>query len=150
METTTIIKQAVEAIKQGNKSSARTLLEGVIQNEPNNEEALLLLAYVAQTKGEAQTYLEKVININPNNDRAKQQLQKLHAMASTATDNRPVAPPAKTKESKAVLYTMLGGIIFLMVALILLLAGMLYMNANQQRASATASASSSGIPKSLH
>lgn len=128
MDTNTIIRQAVEAIKQGNKSNARTLLENVIKNEPNNEEAWFLLAHVAQTQEQARTYLERVVNINPNNERAKQQLEKLYVMPS---NKQPAPQPVKAKESKTVLYMLLGGIITLMLAIILLLAGIRFKNDNQ-------------------
>lgn len=128
MDTNTIVKQAIEAIKQGNKSNARTLLETVIKNEPNNEEAWFLLAHVAQTQEQARIYLGRVISINPNNERAKQQLEKLNATPS----NKQTAPqPVKVKESKAVLYTLLGGIIMLLLAVIFALAGIWLKNDNQ-------------------
>ena len=120
MDTNIIIKQAIEAIKQGNKSNARALLENVIKNEPNNEEAWFLLAHVAQTQEQARSYLGRVININPNNERAKQQLEKLNA---TPLNKQTAPQPVKAKESKAVLYTLLGGIIILLLVVILLLAG---------------------------
>ena len=120
MDTNIIIKQANEAIKQGNKSNARTLLENVIKNEPNNEEAWFMLAHVAQTQEQARSYLGRVININPNNERAKQQLEKLNA---TPLNKQTAPQPVKAKESKAVLYTLLGGIIILLLVVILLLAG---------------------------
>jgi len=120
MDTNIIIKQAIEAIKQGNKSNARTLLENVIKNEPNNEEAWFMLAHVAQTQEQARSYLGRVININPGNERAKQQLEKLNA---TPLNKQTAPQPVKAKESKAVLYTLLGGIIILLLVVILLLAG---------------------------
>lgn len=131
MDTTTVIRQAIEAIKQGNKSNARTLLENVIKNEPNNEEAWFLLAHVAQTPEQARTYLERVININPNNERAKQQLDKLYA---TPSNKQPAPQPVKAKESKTVLYMLLGGIITLMLAIIFLLGGIWFKNDNQPNA----------------
>lgn len=129
MDTNTIIKQAIEAIKQGNKSNARALLENVIKNEPNNEEAWFMLAHVAQTQEQARSYLGRVININPSNERAKQQLEKLNAIPS----NKQTAPqPVTAKESKAVLYILLGGIIILLLAVILLLAGIWLKSNNTQ------------------
>jgi len=120
MDTNTTIRQAVEAIKQGNKSNARTLLEPIVKNDSNNEEAWFLLAHVAQTPEQARTYLERVISINPNNERAKQQLQKLHTISP---NKQPVAQTVRTKENTAVLYIMLGGIIVLLLTVVLLLAG---------------------------
>ncbi|WKZ38636.1 MAG: hypothetical protein QY328_10250 [Anaerolineales bacterium] len=128
MDTNIVIKQAIEAIKQGNKLNARTLLESVVKDEQNNDEAWFLLAHVAQTQEQARIYLERAVNINPNNERAKQQLEKIRALPS----NKQNAPqPVKAKESKAVLYTLLGSIIALLLAIILLLVGIWFKNGNQ-------------------
>jgi tetratricopeptide (TPR) repeat protein len=134
MDTNTIIKQSIEAIKQGDKSNARTLLENVVKNEPRNEEAWLLLAHVAQTQEQARSCLERVLNIDPNNGRAKKQLEKLKAMPS---NKQVTLQPVKAKESKAILYLLLIGINALLLVITVLLAGLWLNQDNIQSATSS-------------
>ena len=120
MDTNSVIKQAIEMIKKGDKANARTLLEDFVKNEPNNEDAWFLLAHVAPTQEQAETYLKRVLKINSNNEKAKQRLDKLQA---TAEKRQNVAQPANIKENNTVLHFFLGGIIVLLLAIALLLGG---------------------------
>ncbi|MEI7847435.1 MAG: hypothetical protein WCK35_16665 [Chloroflexota bacterium] len=78
METKELLRQAYEAYKKGEKTNVRQILEGILNNEPNNEEALFLMAFVVPTPEDAKTYLEKLLQINPNHAEAKTYLEKLN------------------------------------------------------------------------
>ena len=68
--TKTQLREAVTAAKLGHKNLARKLLIGVVEQEPNHEEAWLWCAALAESEDEAQRCLTKVLDINPNNQQA--------------------------------------------------------------------------------
>lgn len=85
--STTIFKQAAQAIKQGDKSQARKLLQPILKKNSNNETALLLYSYVAETKKIAVFCLQKILEISPDNSNAKQRLLKFQS------EKMPAPPP---------------------------------------------------------
>jgi hypothetical protein len=80
------------AIRQGDKNQARNLLKAVIGQDPNNEEALLLFAQVAEKPEHARYCLERVLQINPNNAQAAKWLEALKTQPAQQT-----APPTTPK-----------------------------------------------------
>lgn len=68
--TKTQLREAVTAAKLGHKTLARKLLVGVVEQEPNHEEAWLWCAALAENEDEAQRCLTRVLDINPNNQQA--------------------------------------------------------------------------------
>jgi len=62
-----IFEKAKAAMERGDKASAKTLLDELIFNEPDFEQAWLLLAEVVTDSNEKKDCLRQVYRINPNN-----------------------------------------------------------------------------------
>ncbi len=82
-----LLKQGIEAAKQGNNATARRLLETVIAQDDSNELAWIWLASTVGTVRERRFCLEKVLQINPNNNRAREALNALVGVGAEATRN---------------------------------------------------------------
>lgn len=65
-----LLRDAVAAAKIGDKPLARSLLREILEANPNNEQAWLWRAAVAEDRSEAMSFLEKVLAINPQNRQA--------------------------------------------------------------------------------
>jgi hypothetical protein len=66
---------AISAIKAGDQAHARSLLETVIADDPENDRAWQWLAVVAVTSEEQRRFLYRALSINPNNETVRQALQ---------------------------------------------------------------------------
>lgn len=64
------LREAVAAAKLGHKGMARRLFRELVDTDPENEEAWLWNAALAETPDEAHRALVKVLDINPNNHHA--------------------------------------------------------------------------------
>src|SRR4051794_18348863 len=93
-----LLAAAKQAATSGHKEQARELLGRVLQLEPDNEDALILLASVAPDLAAMKRSLEQALLINPANPRAvagmewvrKQELARLRAsMAPGAGSQEP-------------------------------------------------------------
>jgi twitching motility two-component system response regulator PilG len=65
-----LMREVVAATRLGQKSLARTLLKQLEEEDPDNEQALLWSAALAETPAEATRHLQEVLRINPNNQQA--------------------------------------------------------------------------------
>lgn len=74
------MKEAITAIKAGNKETGRDILESVLEEEPENEAALLWMTRAVDTPAEQQVYVDRVLYVNPNSEPA----QKLQAQLEKA------------------------------------------------------------------
>lgn len=66
------LKQAVEAIKAGDKNKGRQLLNEVLRENPDSEAAWLWMTRTTDSDKEKLDYFEKVLDINPLNEKAQQ------------------------------------------------------------------------------
>lgn len=64
------LEQAQQALKSGDKTSARQLAEEAVRLAPDLEEPWLLMAALSSPR-ESLVHLEKALKINPNSERAK-------------------------------------------------------------------------------
>lgn len=71
------IREAAQAIKEGNRTKARGILRDIVSREPNNELAWLWLSVAMEDTAKRAQCLEKVLTINPNNAKAKTALARL-------------------------------------------------------------------------
>ena len=65
-----LMREVVAATRLGQKVLARALLKELHQEDPDNEQALMWSAALAESQYEASGYLERVLAINPNNQQA--------------------------------------------------------------------------------
>lgn len=71
------LRAGIDAAKNGDRATARRLLEQVIDIDENNEMAWIWLASSVNTVAERRECLERVLVINPGNTRAREALSRL-------------------------------------------------------------------------
>lgn len=77
------LQAAIQAAKAGERERARSLLEGIVSRDTNNELAWIWLASVVTTSQERRICLERVLEINPRNQRARQALSQLGGLGAS-------------------------------------------------------------------
>ena len=88
------LQQALSAIQAGDKTTGQNLITRILIEDPNNEEAWLLLSEI---NSEDRLYsLEQVLRINPNNENARRRLLALEDQEST--ESRPTQSPQPSRE----------------------------------------------------
>jgi twitching motility two-component system response regulator PilG len=101
------MREVVAATRLGQKNLARDLLRQLQEQDPNNEQALLWSAALAETPEEATAHLERVLEINPNNQQAINVLA-MHRLNPQASRPRvpmplrpePAAPPPEVSSPR--------------------------------------------------
>ncbi|MGB9639447.1 MAG: L,D-transpeptidase family protein [Anaerolineales bacterium] len=90
------IIKAKQAIRNGDKKTARSIAHQILANDPRNEDAWLILAAIAPPEI-AVSYLKKVLEINPHNTTALRGLEYYLNQAAPAKpiSSTPVTPPVK-------------------------------------------------------
>jgi hypothetical protein len=124
------LNEGVEAAKAGDRSTARRLLEEVVEQDERNELAWIWLATVATGASERREHLRRVLAINPRNQRAREALARL---GEDPTTSRPGTGPTPTLEETVRRTDALAqrprrgastGLIFVIAAAAFLLAGL--------------------------
>jgi len=90
------LQTGIDAVRRGDKSTARAAFRRVLQTDPDNIQALLWLAGVASTREEKDRVLQQVIRLDPDNAVAQRGLQAL----GDSTDGAPnelLQPNARSK-----------------------------------------------------
>ncbi|MFN8373030.1 MAG: hypothetical protein U0694_09155 [Anaerolineae bacterium] len=82
------LKQGIDAARNGDRATARKLLQEVIRADPRSELAWMWLASTTDNVAERRACLTKALEINPNNTRAKEALDKLGADAARAAQDK--------------------------------------------------------------
>jgi hypothetical protein len=77
MDTQTLLREAIAAVKAGDKARGRALLARVLQVDPRNEQAWMWMSEVVETDERRAYCLRRVLAINPENESAKKGLQSL-------------------------------------------------------------------------
>jgi hypothetical protein len=70
-----LVKQAVSAFKAGRKAEARSILEGVVEQDESHAEAWLYLSALVDTLEEQEICLENVLALDAENEKAKKGLE---------------------------------------------------------------------------
>ena len=94
-----LMREMVAATRLGEKALARNILRELQEESPNNEQALLWSAALAESPDEATGYLEQVLSINPNNQQAINVLaiHRLNPVARIPVGSPGVPPPASLR-----------------------------------------------------
>lgn len=96
------LQAAVEAMRRGDRRTARRHAERAAALDPSREEAWLVLAALAHPRASV-AYLQKALEINPNSDRARRgmrwALERVRASRKPTGPRQPLAPVAHTPES---------------------------------------------------
>ncbi|MBN1148406.1 MAG: hypothetical protein JXA78_14195 [Anaerolineales bacterium] len=95
-------KQAIQAIKSGDKALAQKLLGQALAADPQDDRAWLLLAGCVSDASKKRYCLQKALAIRPNNREALRALEILESDARAAADqDRPTVPGQETARKKA-------------------------------------------------
>ena len=70
-----LVRQAVSAFKAGRKVEARSILEGVVEQDEGHAEAWLYLSALVDSLEEQEICLENVLALDPTNEKAKKGLE---------------------------------------------------------------------------
>lgn len=79
-----LMRLGIETARAGHKTNARVIFRQVLDEDPDNERALLWLAAVADDSIERLRYLNTVLNVNPNNETALEQIEKMKQRKETS------------------------------------------------------------------
>jgi len=83
-DTSSLINEAIEAYRAGNRNEAVRLLREVLQQDPRNEQAWLYMGAAIEDPEKRRQAFQRVLQINPDNEKAKAALERLDAAASSA------------------------------------------------------------------
>lgn len=72
-----LLREGIDAVRDGDKATARDRFEQVTELDEKNERAWFYLAQVVDTDEDRRTALKNVLVINPNNEKARQQMDRL-------------------------------------------------------------------------
>jgi len=96
--------QASQAAASGDKVAARSLLDELIFEQPDNEQAWLLLADMVEDLNEVYDCLQHVLAINPQNQAARQKLdallKRVPELAELDPDKEKAEAAKKAEEAK--------------------------------------------------
>src|SRR5215207_9380896 len=82
-ESDTILQLGIDAAREGNREEARNLFGLLTRQEPDNLQAWLWLAGVADGPEERRAALERVLELDPTNEMAVKGLQTMRAESDT-------------------------------------------------------------------
>lgn len=82
-----ILDNGIRAARSGDRATAQKLLKQVIEEDPNNELALIWLASSVTSSAERRMYLQQVVRVNPNNRRAREALSQLSQKSSDQVES---------------------------------------------------------------
>ncbi len=95
----TLLRKANSAAIAGEREEAKQLLEEIMKNTPNLEEAWVLKAYLANEYYEKIECYQKALELNPENEAAQAGLASLQALAAKVSKAVPaVAKPVVNEE----------------------------------------------------
>lgn len=95
----TMLDEAIEAIREGDKHEGRRLLEQILETEEDNEEVWLWLSSVVDTDEDREICLENVLALNPNNIIAEKGLEALRSGTFNVHDMTGEALEVRQEES---------------------------------------------------
>ena len=89
------VNEAIQALKAGEKAKARGMLMAILNDEPQNEEAWLVLSAAVDDPERKRQCLETVLELNPDNEVARRGLGRLQSPAEQIEEAaaEPPAPP---------------------------------------------------------
>lgn len=95
-ESDTILQLGIEAAREGNREEARNLFGLLTRQEPDNAQAWLWLAGVADGPEQRRAALERAVELDPTNEMAVKGLQAMgvHPTVKLDEDDVPSAPAA--------------------------------------------------------
>ncbi len=117
MDVQQLLRDGITAAREGDKSRARTLLDEVVAQDPENEKGWFWLASVADSDEERMVYLGNVITINPDNERAQAILERLEARQAGETEKSGLDEEVMPGISRRVVIFGVAGIAIIVVVI---------------------------------
>jgi len=99
-----LLRQGIEAAREGNKAEARKLFEQVVELDDKSEKGWFWLASVVDTDEEKKVCLGNVLFINPNNERAQKAMEQLQGKDKKRQQDEEVIPGVTRRQ-----LTLFGG-----------------------------------------
>lgn len=130
-----LLRQAIEAAREGDNSQARELLEQILEADEENVKAWMWMYRVSDDVDEKRIALTNVVQLDPTNTRAKELLEKLERVSGSAGDDDEVAPGVSRRQ-----LLLFGGGALLVI--VLLIVGAVAINLSRQQAVQSAEATS--------
>ncbi|MBN2304096.1 MAG: PD40 domain-containing protein [Anaerolineae bacterium] len=122
-----LLQQGIEAAKAGDRNTARTLLEQVVEQDEQSEMGWFWLAAVVEDETQKRTCLGNVLVINPNNQRARRLLDRLEGNDPTNQMHVAMRADAGSGSNRLPIYLAAffgtGAIIILVLLLLMALSG---------------------------
>lgn len=128
-------QQAVELAREGNKEEARALLQELVDENPEDAKAWLLMARLVDDDDEKRICLANVLQLEPTNEAAQKMLEKLEEKAAKLKDQSEFAPGIPRRLLTTVIIAC-GLFAFVVCLLVILISS----GINSSRAAATAQA----------
>lgn len=121
-EIRNLLKEGVEAAREGDIARARQNFLKVTELDINNERGWLWLATVTDDEDEKRVYLENVLHINPENEKARQMIDRLEGKAQKASRQEQEIITGVSRR-QAILYGSVALGVFLLLEIILIAIG---------------------------
>jgi hypothetical protein len=93
-----LLRDGIEAAREGDRKKARELLEKVVELEENNEKGWLWLASVMDNEEERRICFANVLQINPDNERAQKEMAKIEARLNKTKADEEVMPGVSRRQ----------------------------------------------------
>jgi hypothetical protein len=90
--------EARSALQAGDRARARSILIGLLKDNPRNEQAWFLLSKTLSKTEDVLYCLERVLQIDPHHEDARQAISSLSAVRPTSL---PIQPPVATSDQPA-------------------------------------------------
>ncbi|MFN8373031.1 MAG: hypothetical protein U0694_09160 [Anaerolineae bacterium] len=128
-----MLREGIEAAREGDRTKARELFEKVVEKEENNEKAWLWLASVMDTDEERRMCFANVLQIDPDNERAQKEMAKIEARMNKTKADEEVVPGISRRQ-----LTTYIGIAAVIVVIVFALVAIIGVARNAQEAAAAA------------
>ncbi|MCS6839285.1 MAG: hypothetical protein NZ699_12075 [Roseiflexus sp.] len=100
-EPETLLQLGIDAAREGNREEARNLFSLLTRQEPDNVQAWLWLAGVAEGPEQRRAALERVLELDPDNEMAIKGLQAMGVPLPKRESARPTEAPSPPPEPQA-------------------------------------------------
>ena len=85
------LKEAIAAVRTGNKRAAQQQLTTMLDEDPTQVQGWYLLSLLVDSPQKQAAYLGKTLALNPNHEKAREQLAELEASGQLAPTARYVS-----------------------------------------------------------
>lgn len=87
------LREALEAVKEGNEEEARVILAEFLRDDPDNVPAWVLMSKLATSQGQKVAFLRKILSLDPEHTYAREQLAASGAAQPQIAQPDAEAPP---------------------------------------------------------